>query len=344
MEHHESFMQRCFDLAKLAGKQTATNPKVGAVLVYNNRIIGEGYHQHFGGPHAEVNAISIVPTHLKHKIPEAVLYVSLEPCCIQGKTPACSDLILNSGIKKVFASVSDPNPQIADKSFQILRKNGIEVVTGILEKKGEDLIRPFMVHLNRRPYVILKFAQSSDAYFGKRGKQLWITNRFAQMKVHQWRAECDGILIGYETARVDNPKLTTRLVPGEDPLRIVIDNELSLDKSLHLWSDNNNTLFVSSSVQTVTHSDNKRILSMDPAENQCEELLKKLFQLGIATLIIEGGAKTICKFVNSGLWDEARIIRSDKPLGNGIRAPKIEGRLFRIENLLSDRIEYVYAD
>ncbi|MBT8230566.1 MAG: bifunctional diaminohydroxyphosphoribosylaminopyrimidine deaminase/5-amino-6-(5-phosphoribosylamino)uracil reductase RibD [Bacteroidia bacterium] len=342
MKPHEVYIKRCFELARLAGKKTGNNPMVGAVLVYKDKIIGEGYHRNFGGPHAEVNAIHSVPVNLKVYIPESILYISLEPCCIHGKTPACSDLIMKSGIKKVVVSTMDPNPRVSGKSLDLLQKNGIETISGVLQRKGKDLIRPFKAHLGKRPYITLKFAQSSDGYFGKRGKQIWISNKYSKMKVHQWRAENDGILIGFETARIDNPKLTTRLVKGDSPVRIVLDENLELDRSHHLWSDEHDTIFVSSMQNSDSIHRNKQFLDVKRDEKFLANLLFSLFDRGINYLLVEGGAKTIKAFVEHNLWDEARIIRTDKTLGGGIRAPFIPGQVFKTENLLSDRIEYLY--
>jgi len=340
--NHELFMRRCFELAKLAGNKVKSNPNVGSVLVYKNKIISEGFYEQFGGIHAERNAILNVKDEDKVKLPFATLYVSLEPCQIHGKTPPCTDIILSSGIKKVVVSATDPNPLIKGQSIELLKSKGIEVVQNILEKEGYDLIRPFTATLNQRPYVTLKFAQSSDAYFGKRGKQIWLSGENAKMKVHMWRSQTDAILIGYQTALIDNPQLTTRLIKGKNPQRIVIDDELSLPRTHHLWSDNAPTVFITQHKDQSSNNDIKQVVYISKDENFEDNILKYMFNVGICRLTIEGGAQTLKNFISKGLWDESRIIRSNKALVSGIRAPFVTGKLYKKEIIEGDTIEYVY--
>ena len=340
---HDKYMHRCFQLARKAGKAVKSNPQVGSVLVYNNKIIGEGYHEFYGGPHAEVNALRSVHPKDEKLIVDSILYVSLEPCCIVGKTPACTDLISSSGIKSVVVSVTDPNEKMNGHSISLLRAKGIEVTTGILEKEGYDLIRPFMSNLRNRPYVILKWAQSKDGYMGKRGKQIWLSNAYTKVKTHNWRAEIDGIMVGHNTVIADDPQLTTRLVPGDNPIRIVVTKAISELVSSQVYKDRNSTIFISEKPH-VTRSTLKEQLLCEMNEENLSEILEKLYSKGVHRLMIEGGSKTLKLFVTNNLWDEARVIRTEKQLVSGIRAPIVSGRIFKQENIDGDCIHYLYPN
>lgn len=344
MSIHEKYIKRCFDIAKIAQNNVKSNPNVGSVIVHNGNIIAEGYHEMYGSHHAEKNAIYNVKEEDKKLLSESILYVSLEPCCIHGKTPPCSDLIINSGIKKIVVSAHDPNPEMQGKSIAILRDKGIVVIDGILEQKGLDLIKPFRANLSKRPYVILKFAQSSDAYFGKRGRQVWISGKKAQVKVHLWRSQIDAILIGYQTALIDNPQLTTRLVDGTSPFRVVIDDQLSLPKTHSLWSDDKSTLFICQDESLVKKDVTKSVIYIAKDEQFYANILEYLYKIGKFRLMVEGGAQTIKNFIAADHWDEARIIRSRKALNSGIRAPFVKGRLVRKDSFSTDTIEYVFND
>jgi len=341
-QNHEFFMKRCFELAQLPENDVKGNPNVGSVIVYKNEIISEGYYQSFGGLHAERNAILNVKETDKNKLPDAILYISLEPCQIHGKTPPCTDIILSSGIKKIVISVQDPNPLIKGRSIAFLRSNGIEVIENILHEGGLNLIKPFIATLKNRPYLLLKFAQSSDAYFGKRGKQVWLSGDNAKRLVHIWRTKFDAILIGFQTAMIDNPKLTVRLVKGKSPLRVVLDNDLTLPKSHHLWSDSNPTVFITQNRTQKSLNSQKHVVIIEKDDNYHLNILQCLFKMGVYRLMIEGGAQTLKGFIEKDLWDEARVIRSDKPLVTGIRAPFIRGKLYKKEIISFDTIEYVY--
>jgi len=324
----ELYMSRCLDLAKLGGKAVKQNPKVGAVIVYNNRIIGEGYHQKYGSHHAEVNAVNSVKPEDKHLIAESEIYVSLEPCCIVSKTPACTDLIIRSGIKKVFVGCLDPNPKVAGRGLNILKEHGIEVSSGILEEACKNMIRPFKTHiLKKRPYVILKFAQSADGYISKKEAQTSISGAQSQILNHKWRTEIDGILIGTNTAVIDNPKLTSRAFPGDNPIRLVIDKQERIPKTHHLLSDNGHTVIFSNNAQYKLQSNTNKITQAIDLENEIEGILNYCFNSGINLLLIEGGRQVINSFVKSGLWDECRVIKAPILLGEGVKAPIIEMQL-----------------
>ena len=316
---HKKYIQRCIDLAYKAGKDVKGNPNVGAVLVHDGCIIGEGYHQQYGGPHAEVNAVNSVSEKDKHKIQSSRLYVSLEPCCIHRKTPPCTSLILKYKIPEVFISTVDPNSDINGEAVNLLRENGVTVTTSILDDEGKQLIRPFASALGKRSYIILKWAQSSDGYITAKGEQTRISNQYSDRLVHLWRSEVDGILVGHNTVLIDNPKLTVRHVPGDNPRPIVLTNNILDLKGTYLADESAGSLCY----------DGMNI----------NEMLSDLYSKGIHRLLIEGGAKTHKRFIESGHWDEARIINNNRPLGKGIRAARVQGILMNSYDLYGDSIE-----
>lgn len=327
MENHKIYIQRCFDLARLGAGKVAPNPMVGAVLVYQNRIIGEGWHKKYGEAHAEVNALASVSEENRKYISDSTLYVSLEPCCFFGKTPACTKLILENQIKKVVISCLDDTQEVSGKGVEILREKGLEVLTGVLEKEGRILSRyrnTFVTH--KRPYIILKYAKSKDGFFSKKSEQIWITNPLTKRLVHKWRGESDAILVGTETARVDNPQLTNRLFFGKNPIRIVIDRNLKLNQNLNLFDQMEPTWFIhEKELVTENSSRNIQFFKISFDENFIQNLLKIAFSNRIMTMIIEGGAYTIQQFIDKNLWDEARVLTGSRILHNGIQAPDIAG-------------------
>ncbi len=340
---HDKYMHRCFQLARKAGKAVKSNPQVGSVLVHNDRIIGEGYHEYYGGPHAEVNALKSVSPKDQKFVVDSTLYVSLEPCCIVGKTPACTDLISRYGIKSVVVAVTDPNEKMNGHSISLLRAKGIQITTGVLEKEGYDLIRPFVSNLSKRPYVILKWAQSKDGYMGKKGKQIWLSNAYTKVKTHNWRAEIDGIMVGHNTVFADDPQLTTRLVPGDNPIRIVATKAISELSNSLLYKDEISTLFISGKPHNFHGHSNEQLL-YEMSEDNLSEILDNLYSKGIHRLMIEGGSKTLKLFVINNLWDEARIIRTQKQLFSGLRAPMVSGRIYKQENIDGDCIHYLFPN
>jgi diaminohydroxyphosphoribosylaminopyrimidine deaminase/5-amino-6-(5-phosphoribosylamino)uracil reductase len=326
MNNHEIYIQRCFDLAKKGLGTASPNPIVGAVLVFNNRIIGEGWHEKYGGAHAEVNALKSVKEKDRGLIPNSTLYVSLEPCCIFGKTPPCTNLIIENNIPEVVISCLDLTPKVAGNGVEILRNNGVKVTVGILEKEGKKVsrIRNTFVSKNR-PYIILKYAQSKDGFIGKVNEQIWITNLLSKRLVHKWRAETSAILVGTQTAKVDNPSLTTRYFYGTNPLRILLDKDLKLPKDLNVLDKNYLTWIVNSKLEKKISNQLTEYLKIPFDENLLSNLLSRLYQSKRNTLIVEGGAITLQNFIDQNLWDEARILVGDKWLGNGINAPQISG-------------------
>ena len=321
MTFSESIMSRCISLARLGAGNVSTNPMVGAVVVHNGKIIGEGYHRKCGGPHAEVNAINSVKD--PALLPESEIYVSLEPCAHFGKTPPCADLIIEKKIRKVYVGCLDPFSKVDGKGIQKLRAAGVEVVVGVLEKECQDLNRRFFTSVNlKRPYVILKWAQSIDGYIDKDCKPVRISNHQTEILNHKWRSEEDAILVGYNTALRDNPSLTNRLWAGKNPLRVVLDRDGLLPKNLKIFDDSARTVVLD------FHGD-------DMPQN----VLTALDEMKVQSLIIEGGASTHRRFIKAGLWDEARIFVADVMLGGGTKAAEIHGgSLVDTEDVGGDRL------
>ncbi|MEM0992124.1 MAG: bifunctional diaminohydroxyphosphoribosylaminopyrimidine deaminase/5-amino-6-(5-phosphoribosylamino)uracil reductase RibD [Bacteroidota bacterium] len=339
MTKAKDYMRRCFELAQKGLGQVAPNPLVGAVIVHNDRIIGEGYHPKYGQAHAEVNAVKSA-TGNHHLLPESTLYVSLEPCCFHGKTPACTDLILKHRIPRVVISAMDATPQVDGKGVAILRAAGVEVTTGVLQEQGAALVAARSVFVRaQRPYVILKFAQSQDGYMGKAGQQLWISNTFSKRLVHKWRGEADAIMVGTNTARVDDPALTNRLFFGKQPLRIVLDRKASLSSKLQLFDDTSLTLVVSEVQKLPYQNTHIQLFKHMFDEQLLPDLLSHLHQKNIGNLIVEGGRQLLESFIAQGLWDEARVFTGNKIQGGGIAAPKIPARLSQTYKIGSDRLD-----
>jgi diaminohydroxyphosphoribosylaminopyrimidine deaminase/5-amino-6-(5-phosphoribosylamino)uracil reductase len=333
-------MSRCLQLAQLGAGNVAPNPMVGAVLVYNDLIIGEGFHQKYGEAHAEVNCIYSVGDESKPLIEKSTLYVSLEPCSHFGKTPPCSDLIIQQKIKKVVIGCRDIYEEVNGKGIERLRNAGIEVVTGILEKESKDLNKRFFTfHQKKRPYIILKWAQSVNAKIGSESERVLISNQYSNRLVHKWRSEEAAILVGKNTALKDDPALTTRLWKGNNPVRIVIDPKLELPSSLRIFNEEARTfvfnLLKNSSAENIEHIrlNKKKFL---------EEMLSSLYEKDIQSVIVEGGAKMLQSFIDHNLWDEARVITNlEMIIGEGIQAPEVKNFNFlHEEKYFADMISY----
>jgi diaminohydroxyphosphoribosylaminopyrimidine deaminase/5-amino-6-(5-phosphoribosylamino)uracil reductase len=318
-------MLRCLDLAKNGLGRVAPNPMVGSVIVKNDTIIGEGFHQGYGEAHAEVNAIHSVknPDDLK----EATIYVSLEPCSHQGKTPPCADLIIKSGIPRVVIAQSDPNPKVAGQGIKKLQQAGVEVTTGVLEREAKELNRRFRTfHEKKRPYVILKWAMSADGYMDsvraadKKGI-FWISSPETKKLVHKWRAEEGAILIGKRTMEIDDPSLDTRDYFGTDPLRVVLVGDKELNPNRRVLTDGKPTLIIGEDRENLR----SEVIDFATAESEdlAEYALSALYERNINSVIIEGGAYTLQHFLLTRMWDEARIIQSTRTLNSGLEAPKI---------------------
>lgn len=338
----ETYMRRCFQLAKLAAGNVAPNPMVGAVLVYNKRIIGEGYHQQYGKAHAEVNCINSVKEADKQFISAATIYVSLEPCAHFGKTPPCADLIIQNNIPQVVIGCRDSYQEVAGKGIQKLQDAGIAVTTGILEREAIELNKQFFTfHEKQRPYIILKWAQTGDRKIGNEDNdRLIISNDYTNRLVHKWRSEVASILVGTKTALKDNPSLTTRLWKGNNPIRVVIDKKLQLPATLSMMDGSIRTI-VFNSIKDVAEG-NIHYCKLSNSEDFIPEMMQVLFALNIQSVMVEGGAALLQRFIDGDHWDEARVI-TNQQLHNvsGIAAPKLSGQTKTFsETLFSDTIDY----
>lgn len=321
---HTIYLRRCFDLARLGAGKVSPNPMVGAVLVYQDRVIGEGYHAQYGGAHAEVMTIASVKEKNRHLISKSRLYVSLEPCNIYGNTPPCTNLILQEKIPHVIIANSDETPGVQGSGLDRLRATGVKVEEGILQKEGLFISRLRNVFVERkRPYVVLKYAQTSDGFLAPKDRSsFWLTNSFCKTLVHKWRTETDAILVGSGTARSDDPALTNRLYSGKQPLRIVLDRNATLPTNLKLFDGHFPTLVFSENLRI--DKKNLNFIKHDFSNNEwLVELLQKLAEQKTAHLTVEGGAWLLEQFVKQGLWDEARVFTSNHEWGEGIAAPKL---------------------
>ena len=336
----EAWMSRCFDLARQGIGSVSPNPPVGAVLVYQDRILGEGFHGHYGGPHAEVNAISSVSPEDRHLIPLSTLYISLEPCRITGKTPPCTDLILREGIKDVRISTTDPNPSMARSSLQYLRSKGISIIQGILEEEGKELIRMFRTNiLLARPHVILKWAQSKYNYIGTKEEQVWLTQPETGVWVHKQRSEVDAILIGARTVETDNPSLTTRHYTGKSAHRVIYDPNGRLYQQYRVFHDDGCKVFYFSTEENaILEGTHIHKFILNNSEDHVTQILAILFAHQIGILLVEGGAYVQNLFIKENMWDEAWVIRTQHELKEGILAPNVWGRLLGEIMIASDAI------
>jgi len=331
MPNHQIYMRRCLDLAEMGMGSVSPNPMVGAVIVHNDKVIGEGYHQKYGEAHAEVNAVNQVMDQFNNYaelLSQSTIYVSLEPCAHYGKTPPCADLIIKHQIPKVIVGCRDPFDQVNGKGIEKLQAAGIEVITGVLEDECKWLNRRFFTRVQKhRPYVILKWAQTADGFFAPAdGSQLWITGTESKKLVHQWRGQEDAILVGTNTAAIDNPQLNVRYGNGNLPKRVVIDRELKLNKSLNIFDQSVETL-VFNGLKTDIDGKNKYIALEDFSRYVPQYILYQLYLQDIQSVIIEGGAHTLHTFIQAGLWDEARIFTGEITLNEGIKAPYISGNI-----------------
>ena len=326
MTKDEKYIARCIQLAKNACCNAAPNPMVGAVIVHNGTIIGEGYHIRCGEPHAEVNAIRSVKD--ESLLKEATIYVSLEPCSHYGKTPPCADLIIEKGIPEVVIGCMDPFSMVAGRGIEKLRKAGIKVTVGVLEEECRQLIRRFITfNTRKRPYITLKWAESADGFIDKNrevGNPVLLSTPLTSMVVHKRRAEHDAILVGRKTALLDNPYLTTRNWFGKDPIRLVIDKNLTLSKQLHLFDGKVRTI-VFTQKEKISDNHSAEYIRLDFKQNILSQIMDVLYKLKIQSLMVEGGTILLQSFIDEGLWDEAYIETSPIRLSEGIKAPVIKG-------------------
>lgn len=325
--NHSDYMQKTLQLAKFGWPKVAPNPMVGCVIVKDGVIIAEGYHKEYGKAHAEVNAISVLSPDFDFT--DCTLYVNLEPCSHKGKTPPCSDLLVKKKFKKVVICNTDTNPLVGGKGIERLKKAGIEVESGVLESEGRELNKRFFTfHEKKRPYIILKWAQTKDGFISKtpipqNKNENWITGEESKKLVHEWRAQEQAIMVGTTTVLNDNPELTVRLTEGKNPIRVVIDRELKLNSDFNIFNDTAETLVFTEFEKTSTNT--TKYFKIDFKEKVLEQILSKLYTLNISSIIIEGGTTLLQSFINENQWDEARVfINPDKSFGSGIKAPAFD--------------------
>ena len=317
MKIHEKYITRCIEIAKNGLGITAPNPMVGSVIVYKEQIIGEGFTSAYGGPHAEVNAIaSVADKTLLHK---ATLYVTLEPCSHFGKTPPCSDLIIKHGIPHVVIGTMDSHSKVSGKGIDKLKAAGCKVTLGVMEAAcKEHHKRFFTFHNKKRPYIILKWAETQDGFIApktrKEQRPVWITNPYSRQLVHKWRAEEQAILVGTKTVLEDNPGLTVRDWTGKHPVRVVLDRALKLPKHFQIFNNEAETLIISEK-------------EIDFSNQVAKQLADYLHQKDIQSIIVEGGRETLQTFINENLWDEARVFIGNTNFKQGVKAPHISGKI-----------------
>lgn len=344
----EKYMRRAVELARLGAGRVSPNPMVGAVIVHHDKIIGEGFHQEYGKAHAEVKAVNSVFSaypNAEDLLKESVIYVTLEPCAHYGKTPPCADLIIRHGIPDVVIGSADPFDQVNGKGVQKLRNAGIMVEEDVLRKECDFLNRRFFTRVKKqRPYIILKWAETADRFFApNNGSQQWISSAPARMLTHRWRSEEDAILVGKNTALIDNPQLNVREWYGRNPKRIVIDRHLELPASLHLFDQSQQTI-VFNSVKTETH-DAVKYLELEDFDRYLPQMIAyQLYIMDIQSIIIEGGAKTLDLFIKAGIWDEARIFTGPQYWGTGIPAPSVAGNVAEDVMVGPDRLRTVFRE
>lgn len=388
---HDIYMHRCLELAQLGSGFVAPNPMVGAVLVHDDVIIGEGYHQKYGEAHAEVNCLNSVQQEHKHLVERSTLYVSLEPCAHFGKTPPCADLIIRNKIPRVVIGCRDPFVQVDGKGIEKLKAAGTEVIQNVLEKEcKEGNKRFFTFHTKHRPYVVLKWAETADGKIAARPSQspevglintqplpgretvvnkstpqsevsewanpplggrgavprLHISNTYTNRIVHKWRSEEMAIVVGTNTALYDDPKLSTRLWPGKNPIRIVADMDLRLPQSLKLFDGSIATIVFNSKKHTIENTNlslanGVHYYQVTEDVSLVHQMLNALYSLNIQSVLIEGGARLLQSFIDEGLWDEARIITNEELIiNNGLPAPFLQQhRLLHTERFLSDTVQ-----
>ena len=328
MKIHEKYLKRCLELAKFGLPSAMPNPSVGAVIVYKGHIIGEGFTAAYGGPHAEVNAIKNVKD--KSLLKDATLYVSLEPCSHFGKTPPCCDLILKHDIPTIVVGTIDPHSVVSGNGIKKLQDAGKKVLVGVLEKECIDLNRRFFTfHQKKRPYIILKWAESQDGFIAPstklEHKPVWITNEYSRQLVHKWRTEEQAILIGTQTAIDDNPKLNARDWFGKNPIKIVLDQKNRIPKENYIFDKQSETLRITAD-------------TIDFNEKVGEKIAALLFENNIQSVIIEGGSRTLQTFLDEDLWDEARIFKGPIVFRTGVKAPLYSGTLISKSTIKNDEL------
>jgi diaminohydroxyphosphoribosylaminopyrimidine deaminase/5-amino-6-(5-phosphoribosylamino)uracil reductase len=338
---HEHYMRRCLELAQLGKGKVAPNPLVGCVIVCDHKIVGEGWHQEYGRAHAEVNAINNVAD--KSILAQSTVYVSLEPCAHFGKTPPCADLLIKHGVANVVVGMVDPYSEVAGKGIAKLEAAGISVKVGVLETECKELNKRFIVfNEQKRPYVLLKWAQTQDGFIApaaqsvsarEYNEQRHITGKTVQTLVHKWRGEEGAIMVGNNTLLLDNPRLDTRAYPGKNPVRVIIDDRGCLPDTLNVFDGSQPTLVFTSQYSKRSPNQQTEFVSIDFTDSVWGQVFAELFIRKIQSIIIEGGLLTLQSIIASGLWDEMQVFTAPKLLHSGVKAPLVKGELtesFRI--------------
>lgn len=340
MIEEQIFIKRCFELARLAIGRVNPNPLVGAIIVNNGMIISEGYHQFYGGPHAEVNAISAIKD--KQILTQSTLYVSLEPCNNYGKTPPCVDAILRYKIPKVVISTIDQNPTTMGQSIKKLKDAGVQVKINVLQSEGEYLVSDFFTSIKfKRPYIILKFAKTVNDKIGIYDKNIWISNAYTKRLTHKWRSEINAIIVGSKTLIVDNPRLDNRLYFGNSPIKILLKRDGLLPPSIAAWHSKGKKILVSEKKNEIPESAHYENWRFAFDENLLSNILQKLHKQGIQSLLVEGGATLIQSFIDQNLWDESRVYISPNIITDkdAIDAPKLGGIVSKKYQIARDILE-----
>ena len=328
MNTNEKYIKRCIEIAKNGLTKAMPNPSVGAVIVYNDTIIGKGFTSSYGGNHAEVNAINSVKD--KSLLSKSTIYVSLEPCSHFGKTPPCCNLIIENNIPNIVVGILDSNEKVAGKGIKKLLDSGKNVIVGVLEKECyESNIRFFTFHDKKRPYIILKWAETQNGFIAplirNEQKPVWITNEFSRQLVHKWRSEEQAILVGTQTVIDDNPKLDVRDWTGKNPIRIVLDLKNRIPKENHIFDNQQETIFISNE-------------NINPENNLASEIANLLYDKNIQSVIIEGGRQTLQTFIDANLWDEARVFKGNLFFEDGIKAPVLNKKWISKTTILNDEL------
>ncbi|TRO67016.1 bifunctional diaminohydroxyphosphoribosylaminopyrimidine deaminase/5-amino-6-(5-phosphoribosylamino)uracil reductase RibD [Christiangramia sabulilitoris] len=347
MNIHEKYIKRCIELAQNGLGTTYPNPMVGSVIVHDNKIIGEGWHKKAGEPHAEVNAIKSVKD--EGLLKNATIYVSLEPCSHYGKTPPCSDLIIDRNIKNVVIGTMDPFAKVAGRGIKKLLEAGCKVKVGILENECLELNKRFFTfHKKQRPYIILKWAQTRDGFIApdiqQKNRPVWITNKYSGQQVHKWRSEEAAILVGTNTVLNDNPSLNVRNWTGNHPTRIFIDKDLKTPENIALKDGNHASIVLCNNKPDSKRENNLNYEEIDFSKNLAESVCDVLYRNNLQSVIIEGGAKTLQQFIDIGLWDEARVFEGQSEFEKGIRAPELIAKIASEKEINGDRLKIYRND
>ena len=350
MNIHEKYIKRCIELGKNGLGTTAPNPMVGCVIVYDQKIIGEGFTNPYGGAHAEVSAINSVKD--QSLLNKATLYVTLEPCSHFGKTPPCADAILHHKIPKVVIGTVDTHSKVAGKGVNKLKTSGCEVIVGVLEDEVKEHHKRFFTHHNKkRPYIILKWAESADGFIAPQTKDekkpVWITNQLSRQLVHKWRTEEQAILVGTNTVIEDNPNLTVRDWIGKNPIRIVLDKNLRLPAGVSVFNKHATTILISTKndAGSTKHESYKlEFIDWNLEKKIAQQICSILYNHDINSVIVEGGRQTLQTFIDENLWDEARIFTGSINFITGTKAPHISGTLFLEEKIINDTLKIYTND